>query len=210
MSDVNDLLERRAGRVQAGQGVLTDVLRRVERRRRRRRLTSGAVALLVAAAGTTMVFAAFGPGLRDAQPASQASWEGYWPQDSEKDAEAAQAAADAGDPAYTWQLDGKAVLGRFATQHLGWTRMYFIDVQNSEEVSGELGRLDPESVLDDVEASGPFRFLISECNPEGSGQVGCPGAYVSIERLLRQDNTGIWSVTRADPTTLGFPTATDA
>jgi hypothetical protein len=208
MSDVKDLLDRRAGRVQARQGLLTDVLLRVEGRRRRRRLTSGAVALLVAAAGTTMVFVAFGSGLREAQPASQASWEGYWPQDSEKDAEAAQAAADAGDPAYTWQLDGKAVLGRFATQHLGWQTMYFIDVQNSEEVSGELGRLDPESVFDDAEGSGPFRFLISECNPEGSGPVGCPGAYVSIERLLREDSTGIWTVTGADRTSLGFPTAT--
>jgi hypothetical protein len=102
-------------------------------------------------------------------------------------------------------VDARETLRRLARDEFGWPGMHFVDVANKEEVAGDVGPLDGEPALDDPDASGPFRFLITECDPEVPGRVGCRGAYVAIERLLRRDASGVWTVTAIERTTLGFP-----
>jgi hypothetical protein len=139
--------------------------------------------------------------------AGAGGWNGIWPQSTVGGAETAQSLADAGDPSYAWQLDGKTVLQRFATDQLGWAGFTILQVGGGgSEASG----YNNESDLSNPDASGPFRFITIGCDAPGPG-VTCPSATVTIERLLRQDRTGIWSVTKVEDqgTAEGaYPTAT--
>jgi hypothetical protein len=110
-------------------------------------------------------------------------------------ARTAQARADANDPAYTWQLDGKNVLQRFANEQLGWTGFSFLTVTAGK--SGEATGYNNEPDLNNLDASGPFRFIVMGCDNPGPGET-CPAATITIQRILRQDRTGIWSVVRVE------------
>jgi hypothetical protein len=122
------------------------------------------------------------------------------------EAQAAQARADAGDPDYTWQLDAEIVLRRFATDQLGWKGFEFNEIRVGGPGSEAPAGYNNESDLADPDASGPFRLIIDGCVFSAPG-VTCPGAMVTIERVLRRDRTGIWSVTKVEETTVseGYP-----
>jgi hypothetical protein len=152
-----------------------------------------ALALVVAAGGLAGALVAFGGG-KSAHPTA-GGWSGIWPQTTLQDAEASQARADAGDPAYAWELDGKTLLQRFAADQLGWEGLTFLTItdRNGSDAPGYNNDWD----LSNPDASGPFRFIVAGCDSMGPG-MSCPSATVTIQRLLRPDRTGIWSVVKVE------------
>lgn len=115
------------------------------------------------------------------EPDPGAPWRGLWPQTTRAEAETAQEAADEGGEGYTWQLEVEGFLVRFGLQHLGWDEVSFDD---SLDIS-------------DRDESGPLTIFMTNCTPPGNATF-CTGdlaAQVTVERLLRRDHTGIWSVT---------------
>jgi len=193
MSEVRSLLDREARRMSASQGAMETMLRRGHQRARRTRVMTIVFALTLAAGSLAGVLAAFSGG-RSVKPGA-GGWAGIWPQTTLRDAEAAQSRADAGDPAYAWELDAKTVLRRFALEQLGWKGFTILEITdgNGSDAPG----YNNESDLTNPDASGPFRFMTIGCDAPGPG-VTCPSATVTIVRLLRPDRTGIWSVTKVE------------
>ncbi len=207
MSELRLLLERESQRVSAPHGAMEQTLLRGRRRARKTRVLTIAFALMLAAGGLGGVFAAFGGGGRSEPRAGD--WSAIWPQTTLGEAQAAQGRADSGDPAYAWQLDGETVLRRFAVDKLGWNGFTILQVGGS---SPDASGYNSVSDLSDPDASGPFRFITIGCDAPGPGVI-CPSATVTIERLLRPDRAGIWSVTKVEGQgTAGgaYPTATSS
>ena len=144
---------------------------------------------------------------------------GVWPQSTLKEAEEAQQRADAGDPAFAWQLapelatlpesetfpfpsrvvardaaDGAEILNRFFRDVLGWER-YMTVSRRSPANSGEIG----------------WEFVRIRCGP-GTNPLyptdavggGCPPTIgdtryetvsVSVTQTVRSGSSGIWEVT---------------
>ena len=207
MSELRSLLDREAQRVSASHGAMEEMLLRGRRRARKTRVLTIAFALTLAAGGLGGVFAAFGGG-GSSEPRA-GDWSAIWPQTTLGEAEAAQGRADSGDPAYAWQLDGETVLRRFALDKLGWSGFTILQVGGT---SSRASGYNSVSDLSNPDASGPFRFITIGCDAPGPGVI-CPSATVTIERLLRPDRAGIWSVTKVeDQGTAGgaYPTATSS
>lgn len=207
MSDLRTYLDREAARIAPRVDALARVLDRVERRDRRRRLSAGIVALVIAAAGLAGPYFLFAGGARSRPSADRGPWRGLWPQVSWAEAESAQEAADSNDPAFSWQVDAKSTIERFARDQLGWSEVRFESLSNTEELAPDIGWVDDPADLADASQVGPLRFLISACREPEPGTL-CEAAYVTIERLLRRDETGIWSVTHVEGASLGFPERT--
>jgi hypothetical protein len=193
MSDVTFLLDREARRVSAPPTAMEAMLQRGRRRERRARVLNGALALLLAGGAIAGMVVAL-DGAKGAQPGA-GGWAGIWPQATLQDAQAAQTRTDAGDPAYTWELDGKTVLRRFAIDQLGWKGFAFLTITDGNGSDAPGYNNEPD--LANLDAWGPFRFIVVGCDAPGPG-VTCPSATVTIQRLLRQDRTGIWSVVRVE------------
>ena len=196
-------LDRQASRINAPSDAKDAVLERVSRKAHRRRTTARVLGLAIALAligGSLAVLRA--GALRDVGT-DTVSWAGIWPQTSHADALAAQKAADAGDPSATWQVDGVLVLKRFASERFGWEAPMLQRIANAAEVSEPGAPIDDPAELSDPNNAGPLRVLVVGCAP-GSEGITCPAAYVTAQRLIRDDPTGIWSVTAYESTTLGF------
>jgi hypothetical protein len=197
-------LDREASRVHAPSDAKDAVLERVGRKVHRRRTAARMLGLAIALAligGSLAVLRA--GALRDVGT-DNVSWAGIWPQTSHADALAVQNAADAGDPSATWQVDGVLVLKRFASERFGWEAPMLQRIANAADVSEPGAPIDDPAELSDPNSRGPIRVLVVGCAP-GSEAITCPAAYVTAQRLVRDDPTGIWSVTDYEPTTLGFP-----
>jgi hypothetical protein len=197
-------LDREASRVHAPSDAKDAVLERVGRKEHRRRTNARVLGLaiaLVLIGGSLAVLRA--GALRDVGT-ENASWAGIWPQTSRAAALAAQKAADAGDPSAIWQVDGVLVLKRFASERFGWAAPVLHRIANAAEVSEPGAPIDDPAELSDPSTSGPLRVLVVGCAP-GSEGITCPAAYVTAQRLIRDDPSGIWSVTAYDSTTVGFP-----
>jgi hypothetical protein len=172
---------------------------RVARRASGRRLaTAGVGALAAVASVVAVVVALTAVDDRSAPPVTSPTeaepspgFAGIWPQDSLVEAEAAQAAADAGDPDAIWQLDVVEVLRRYAREELGFDRVFF-----------------DESLDVDDASNGPHTIHVLSCEPrdplewppvcaERSGSA----TSITVERLVKpgQGSIGIWSVTAAAP-----------
>lgn len=160
---------------------------------------------VLALASGVVLLAATCTGGEDAQPrsereAARTSWEpgwrGIWPQDSRREAERAQESADRRGR-YTWQVgpDGEAVVFRFARKQLGWDRVRGFDIQVPEDATGRLRRW---RLIRCVEGSTNADYPEIECSP-GKDLI-YPATYITIERLLRRNESGIWVVTEAEPT----------
>jgi hypothetical protein len=128
-----------------------------------------------------------------------------WPQTSLADVRAAQDLADAGDPAYTWQVDaslvgdaapwGAEVLDRFLREGLGWEEFEHFDGM----AYGEAGSYYTELVF--------FRCQPGATNPlypDDPAGGGCAPTIdefsyetvmLTLERPARRDRSGIWVVT---------------
>ncbi len=127
-----------------------------------------------------------------------------WPQSTLDDVRAAQALADAGDPAYTWQLDvklaagetweaGTEIFARFIEEGLGW----------EEYVSGEsMGGAGFEVFVFIRCAPGQTNPLYPDAFPEISGcaptidELTYETVSVSVTQPDRQGPSGIWVVDR--------------
>lgn len=195
MSDTKSLLDREAQRIESSHGAMDLMLRRGHRRALRTRVLTIAFAFAVAAGGLTGLFSAFG-GTGRAQM-GDGGFAGIWPQTTLAAAQAAQSRADAGDPAYTWQLDGQTVLRRFALEHLGWPGFTIFQITAGK--GSEAPGYNNVSDLSDPDAAGPFRFITAGCDGDTiKPGMTCPSATLTIQRLLRPDRTGIWSVTKLE------------
>lgn len=182
-NEVRELLRERADDLRADPRIPERVVRRS---RRRRGLVAGAAGLGAAAVVVVAVLAvrALAPRADDGAPATQTpspaakTWRGIWEYTSREDARAAQAGTDAGH--MPWQADAEAFLRVYAYRDdgLGWGSVWFDD------------SLD----LSDPDEPGPLTIHIGDCPDVAT--TGCPReADVTIERLVRRDRTGIWSVT---------------
>lgn len=195
-TELRELLQERAEEMRIDPEIPRTVLRRARRRRAGIVLAAGAVAAgMVAAAfvgGRALVAMSVDPDRRDpGQVGPAVEWRGIWPQDSREEAEAAQAAADAGDPSHTWQLDPREVIERYAFDVLGWERVFFVQ-SVPREVSPD------QAPVEDIN--------IGDCNTVGLEE--CPHeAEVTVDRLVRRDVTGIWSVARVHVRGASGPTA---
>ena len=135
-----------------------------------------------------------GPALTTLQP--------IWPQSSLEEVRQAQARADAGDPAFTWQVDAKLAdwqdasggefLARFLREKFGWEEF--------------------KTFRRGGDAKGPHRRIVLRCAPgrtnplypNDSSGGGCAPTIdeqryeqmgVDLHQPIREDPTGIWVVT---------------
>ena len=160
-------------------------MRLTSRVRTSQRTILAAVVLLVAAGCTRpVVDAEVTP--KDDVTASANDWPGIWPHETREEAQQAQAAADRGEE--PWLLDPEWLSAVYGRDELGLDDVRIVD-----------GPTDP-----DPDASGPLTFSVNgrtSLYPCDEGQ-GCDGVVkaVTVERLLRKDRTGIWTVTGAEPT----------
>ena len=176
--------------------------RRVMTRSRRRRALAGAGAGLGALAAIVLGVAALrafvppdeaanptpSPSISPSPTVVQQPWPGIWPHATREEGEAAQTAADAGDPGSAWQLDAGEVARRYARQALEFPEVYF---DESFDIAEE-------------DSPGPFVIHVISCEPRDLIEwppVCDPGqgvySEITIERLLRPDRTGLWFVTEA-------------
>jgi hypothetical protein len=198
VSDLHAFLNEEARRISAPPDALEAFLDRGRRRRLAGRVATIVLALAISAAGLAGVLVSLGQS-QGAPAIGGEDWAGIWPQTTLRQAEESQAAADAGDPGFAWQLDARQVIRRFAQEQLGWNGFSFIDIYSADGGTQAPPGYNNESDLQDPDASGPFRLIIAGC--EHAPGRSCPGATVTIERLLRRDRTGIWSITKVEEMT---------
>jgi hypothetical protein len=98
------------------------------------------------------------------------------------------------------EAHGALVLKRFAGECFGWDAPVLERIANAAEVSEGGAPMDDPAELSDPDSTGPLRVLLMGCAP-----AACPAAYITVQRLIRDDPSGIWSVTAYDSTTVGFP-----
>lgn len=200
MTEVRVALDQEASRILADPRAYQEVLDRVRRRERGRRLGAIAVALLVSTAGlggtlTLLSNRALGPTSGEATP--------LWPQANFEQAKGAQERADAGDPGFTWQLGGREVVERFAIEQLGWSGVWFHEIENKDEIAADVGPFDDPVRLSAQGQLGSVRVFVTACEAIPGNQ--CAAAYVTVERLVRDDETGVWTVIDVDSTSVAYP-----
>jgi hypothetical protein len=181
MSEYRSKLERIGDRVRPAEDAFDRLERRRARKRRTRRIATAVLAFVIAIAGSFAAFEAFRGSKTTIAVGGEQAFHALWPETSLTDAERAQDAVDAGEADTRWRLDARTTAGRFASQVLGWS---------------ETALTVPEGA--DLEGAGPVALEISTL------PVPCPfpppptclqrKASVVLERLLRPDTTGIWSV----------------
>lgn len=130
---------------------------------------------------------------RDLQP--------VWPQTSREAVREAQERADAGDPAFTWQVDpglagwqddnGSEILARFLREQLGWEAFRTVGwgmggTQRRSVVRCAPGRTNP--LYPNDTRGGGCAPTIDEVRYEHVG--------IDLYQPIRRDPTGIWVVTR--------------
>jgi hypothetical protein len=138
---------------------------------------------VVAAAGTFGTLALL---RNEPEPATEAATAPpLWPEHDLEAAREAQAQADGGSPDHGWRLDAEETTRRFAVAELGWGDAV------ATVRDGDLG------------GPGPVTVVVAP-PPPPCPDPGCPpwltarGATLTLERLVRPDTTGIWSVTEVE------------
>lgn len=193
MSELKDLLDRRARQHRPADDDFTRLLDRADRRHRNRRITSGFVALAVAVAGS---LGAYGMLTRnDSARTGDGAYRGIWPQTSLEEAEVAQARASRGDARFDRQVDAQVFLERFAWDGLEWVNLE-LPVLSDEQKVGR-GPVSATVAGHPVEACS-----LVEGPPDDPDPWTCPPASrleaeVTIERLLAPGPRGLWIVTAA-------------
>jgi hypothetical protein len=150
---------------------------------RSRRAGIAVFALLLSVAAAWGAFA----GLRGSERGPAGGPENFtavWPETSLADAQKAQAQVDAGDPDVQWRTDAAAVALRFAEETLGWP----------DPVAGVTATDDPNTVK--VSLHGPDASCQgAECSCQGAECSRQTIVNVTLQRLVRSGDGGIWSVT---------------
>ena len=149
------------------------------------RMAVALFAVAIAVAGSWLAFRAL-TGTGDAQPMSggTADFSAMWPETSLLEAQQVQALADVGDPEVQWRTDAATVAVRFAHVVLGW----------SDPMAGVTATDDPDTVS--VSLHGP------DASCQGAAcsdpQLRQTIVTVTLQRLVRQGDGGIWSVIAVD------------
>lgn len=147
------------------------------------RVTTVLVAVLVAVAGSWVAFAALRSTDGDEQrPAGDPdAFSALWPETSLADAQQIQARADAGDPEVQWRTDAGSVALRYAKEVLGWP----------DPIAGVTATDDSDTV--NVSLHGPDASCRgAECQEPQPPQTI---VTVTLQRLVRAGEGGIWSIT---------------
>jgi hypothetical protein len=145
------------------------------------------IALLVAVAGSWGVFQA----LRSTQgvgrgPAGEAdAFTALWPETLLADAQQVQERADAGDATVQWRTEAVDVALQYAKEVLGWP----------DPIAGVRAGDDLDRVY--VDLFGPIASCSgAACEAPQPQQIG---VSLTLERLVRSGDGGIWSVTLLGP-----------
>ena len=160
--------------------------RRVRRRRAANVGLAGTLATVVVAGAVVGVAATIrvrGNSLQ--RPAGQTEpWPGLYPAATRQGGEDLQACVDAGSHGTCARyVNLQEVVRGYAIEHLGWPGVYFAD----------------DSVAAQGDVAGPVSVTIGKCSPiEGRYfPKGCVISDVTVERLIRHDETGVWFVIAA-------------
>jgi hypothetical protein len=187
MTDLHDVLDRKARRFRPGEDGYERLVDRAERRHRNRRITSGVVALTVAVAGSLGAYAMLTAGTKTDLGTS--TYHGIWPQTSIEEAQIAQARANQGDDRLTHQQDATMFVATFGGNALEWFNVRVAPIAPAEAAG-----------------NGPLTTTVTGCSYEDlnteTDVLVCPDealktAEVTIERLVQRDPKGIWIVTAA-------------
>ncbi|MDP9331179.1 MAG: hypothetical protein M3P11_11145 [Actinomycetota bacterium] len=149
------------------------------------RVTAALIAIAIAIAGGWMLHAAFSDSVRR-QPVGNSATDftsATWPETSLAEAQQVQVRVDAGDPAVQWRTDGAAVALRFGRVVLGWPN----------PLAGQTATDDPDTVI--VSLHGPDASCQGEACSSPSPQSI---VTLTLRRLVRSGEGGIWSVTSLD------------
>jgi hypothetical protein len=148
------------------------------------RMAAALVAGVIAIAGAWMAFAAFsGAGGRQPLSNGATTFTATWPETSLEEAQQVQARVDAGDPDVQWRADPAAVALRYGRVVLGW----------SDPIAGETTTSDPDTII--VSLHGPDASCQGEACSSPSPQTI---VTLTLRRLVRSGDGGIWSVTAVD------------
>jgi hypothetical protein len=189
MSEYRPLLEKAGDRAKPAPDAFEKLERRRARKQRSKRLATAVFAFAIAIAGSVGAFTAFrdSSGNRTTQLGGSSTDHFYalWPEQTLADAQRVQDQVDSGDPSIQWRTDAEGVAGRFATVAMGW----HIESATWPDPSG-------------LDGAGPLEVVVSTppppCpSPPPGTTMSCGPqvATLTLERLVRQDSTGIWSVT---------------
>lgn len=151
-----------------------------------RRVGIALLALLVAVAGSWGAFSILSPRSGNQQgPASgPEAFAALWLETSLADAQQVQARVDAAGPAMEWRTEAGAVALRFAHEVLSWP----------DPIAGITETDDPDTVR--VSLHGPDASCRGvEC---GGPQPPQTSVNLTLQRLVRSGDGGIWSVTAVD------------
>src|SRR5262245_45143206 len=215
MSDRFDVLERYAPMFEAPEPSFERFLRRRDRKRRTQRIAAGVVGIAVFLVALWVVMTG-GPFDRASTPADDPRPEPptsdlMWPQTSLEEVRQAQELADAGDPAYTWQVDPKLVVGdawahlrdngpseivaRFLREELGWEGFRLMDLGAGDDVGSDGTLADLAYIRCAPDGTNPlYPNEPAACAPtidERRYETG----KIDLTQLDKQGVTGIWVVT---------------
>jgi len=192
MSELRRVLERVGGRVTPRADAFDRLERGRRRRERNRRIATGVVAFLVAIAGSIGLFEAFRGSDRGTPVGESEGFHALWPEQTLAEAEAVQDRVDSGEASMQWRLEADLTAERFAHEVLLW----------SDAVVGvALPGPAPAADVMTIQVSKPPAPCPSPPEP------GClpRSAVLTLERLVRPDATGIWSVTEVRSPDLSMP-----
>jgi hypothetical protein len=143
-------------------------------------------ALLIAVAGSWATFAGLRSidGNREKAADGPRAFSALWPETSLELAQRTQERADAGDTAVQWRIDSGSVALRYAGEVLAWP----------DPIAGTTGTDDPDTVI--VSVHGPDASCSgAECQePHPPQEI----VTLTLKRLVRPGEGGIWSVTAVD------------
>ncbi len=151
------------------------------------RVAAALLAVVITIAGGWMAYAAFsGAGGRQPLGNGAKDFTATWPETSLAEAQQVQARVDAGDPAVQWRTEAAAVALRYGREVLGWS-------DPIAGVSGVTTTNDPDTVI--VSLAGPDASCRGEACSTPSPQTV---VTLTLRRLVRSGDGGIWSVTSVD------------
>ena len=179
--DIRELLDQMAGEMRLDPQLPPSVRKRARRRRLTTVAVAGSLAALLLVGGFVGVraFGGNNAGRLGNDPTPESDWRGIWPHQTREEAERAQAAVDEG--------------------HLGWLLdlEHFVEAYAMEELHFLGVRFDDSLDVGDVNSPGPLEIRVANSCDDADAScyaVAETSATVTIERLLRRDRTGIWSV----------------
>jgi hypothetical protein len=182
---------------------------RIKRRVRRRRAANvvlvgafGAVVVAGTVFGVAAVIRVRGDSVQPPGASQTERWPGLYPAATAEEGEALQACVDEGRKGTCAQyVNLQDVVRGYVIEHLGWPGVYFTDSLVAAQAS----------------EAGPVTVTVGQCSPiEGTYfPKGCVVADVTVQRLLRRDDKGVWFVIQfhqslSDPDGSGQPVALDA